>query len=75
MMLTIPFCFEWAELVPVFLFYFFPLQRVYAMGDVYPSATKLPKGEYNLRLYLRYGPISEAAQNVFKFTYNNQFSL
>ncbi|KAJ6876302.1 tripeptidyl-peptidase 2-like isoform X2 [Populus alba x Populus x berolinensis] len=29
-------------------------KRVYAMGDVYPSATKLPKGEYNLRLYLRH---------------------
>uniref|UniRef100_A0A2P2LLV1 Tripeptidyl-peptidase 2 isoform X2 n=1 Tax=Rhizophora mucronata TaxID=61149 RepID=A0A2P2LLV1_RHIMU len=29
-------------------------KRVYAMGDVYPKSTKLPKGEYNLQLYLRH---------------------
>ncbi|KAL7003416.1 tripeptidyl-peptidase II Tpp2 [Sarracenia purpurea var. burkii] len=29
-------------------------KRVYAMGDVYPNSTKLPKGEYNLQLYLRH---------------------
>ncbi|KAH7557647.1 hypothetical protein JRO89_XS11G0196700 [Xanthoceras sorbifolium] len=29
-------------------------KRVYAMGDVYPSSSKLPKGEYTLRLYLRH---------------------
>ncbi|KAK9291310.1 hypothetical protein L1049_019255 [Liquidambar formosana] len=29
-------------------------KRVYAMGDVYPSLSKLPKGEYNLQLYLRH---------------------
>ncbi|KAJ6386456.1 hypothetical protein OIU78_016376 [Salix suchowensis] len=29
-------------------------KRVYAMGDVYPNAAKLPKGEYNLQLYLRH---------------------
>ncbi|KAB1210686.1 Tripeptidyl-peptidase 2 [Morella rubra] len=29
-------------------------KRVYAMGDVYPNSSKLPKGEYNLRLYLRH---------------------
>ncbi|CAL9008689.1 unnamed protein product [Prunus brigantina] len=29
-------------------------KRVYAMGDTYPSSAKLPKGEYNLRLYLRH---------------------
>ncbi|KAI9384993.1 hypothetical protein POPTR_012G142200v4 [Populus trichocarpa] len=29
-------------------------KRVYAMGDAYPNAAKLPKGEYNLRLYLRH---------------------
>ncbi|CAK9160937.1 unnamed protein product [Ilex paraguariensis] len=29
-------------------------KRVYSMGDVYPNSAKLPKGEYNLRLYLRH---------------------
>uniref|UniRef100_A0A5B6YUZ2 Tripeptidyl-peptidase 2 n=1 Tax=Davidia involucrata TaxID=16924 RepID=A0A5B6YUZ2_DAVIN len=29
-------------------------KRVYAMGDVYPDSKKLPKGEYNLQLYLRH---------------------
>ncbi|XP_048229293.1 tripeptidyl-peptidase 2 isoform X2 [Ricinus communis] len=29
-------------------------KRVYAMGDVYPKSSKLPKGEYNLQLYLRH---------------------
>ncbi|THG07936.1 hypothetical protein TEA_023335 [Camellia sinensis var. sinensis] len=29
-------------------------KRVYTMGDVYPNSTKLPKGEYNLQLYLRH---------------------
>ncbi|XP_031094573.1 tripeptidyl-peptidase 2 isoform X2 [Ipomoea triloba] len=29
-------------------------KRVYAMGDVYPSSSKLPKGEYSLQLYLRH---------------------
>ncbi|XP_057476526.1 tripeptidyl-peptidase 2-like isoform X2 [Actinidia eriantha] len=29
-------------------------KRVYAMGDVYPNSTKLPKGEYNIHLYLRH---------------------
>ncbi|KAL7204681.1 hypothetical protein ACSBR2_017734 [Camellia fascicularis] len=29
-------------------------ERVYTMGDVYPNSTKLPKGEYNLQLYLRH---------------------
>ncbi|KAJ8771388.1 hypothetical protein K2173_026565 [Erythroxylum novogranatense] len=29
-------------------------KRVYAMGDVYPSSTRLPKGEYNIQLYLRH---------------------
>ncbi|KAJ4706019.1 Tripeptidyl-peptidase 2 [Melia azedarach] len=29
-------------------------KRVYAMGDVYPEYSKLPKGEYSLQLYLRH---------------------
>ncbi|KAH9603507.1 hypothetical protein KSS87_010023 [Heliosperma pusillum] len=29
-------------------------KRVYAVGDVYPKATKLPKGEFTLQLYLRH---------------------
>ncbi|KAL9662725.1 hypothetical protein QQ045_027559 [Rhodiola kirilowii] len=29
-------------------------KRVYSMGDVYPKASKLPKGEYTLQLYLRH---------------------
>ncbi|KAF5731190.1 Tripeptidyl peptidase ii [Tripterygium wilfordii] len=29
-------------------------KRVFAMGDVYPKSSKLPKGEYNLQLYLRH---------------------
>ncbi|XP_065869545.1 tripeptidyl-peptidase 2 isoform X2 [Euphorbia lathyris] len=29
-------------------------KRVYAMGDVYPNSSKLPKGEYSLRLFLRH---------------------
>ncbi|PON90851.1 Tripeptidyl peptidase [Trema orientale] len=29
-------------------------KRVFAMGDVYPDSSKLPKGEYNLQLYLRH---------------------
>ncbi|TQE03902.1 hypothetical protein C1H46_010429 [Malus baccata] len=29
-------------------------KRIHAMGDIYPSKSKLPKGEYNLRLYLRH---------------------
>ncbi|GFP82230.1 tripeptidyl-peptidase 2 [Phtheirospermum japonicum] len=29
-------------------------KRVYATGDVYPDAAKLPKGEYTLQLYLRH---------------------
>ncbi|GMN44594.1 hypothetical protein TIFTF001_013779 [Ficus carica] len=31
-----------------------PNKRVHAMGDVYPNSSKLPKGEYNLQLYLRH---------------------
>ncbi|KAK9178803.1 hypothetical protein WN943_027997 [Citrus x changshan-huyou] len=29
-------------------------KRVYAQGDVYPDYSKLPKGDYNLQLYLRH---------------------
>ncbi|RDX94509.1 Tripeptidyl-peptidase 2, partial [Mucuna pruriens] len=29
-------------------------KQVYSSGDAYPSSTKLPKGEYNLQLYLRH---------------------
>ncbi|XP_068645593.1 tripeptidyl-peptidase 2 isoform X2 [Aristolochia californica] len=29
-------------------------KRVYSMGDVYPKSVKLPKGDYNLQLYLRH---------------------
>lgn len=29
-------------------------KRIHSLGDVYPKPTKLPKGEYNLRLYLRH---------------------
>ncbi|RXI08399.1 hypothetical protein DVH24_022543 [Malus domestica] len=29
-------------------------KRIYAMGDIYPSKSRLPKGDYNLRLYLRH---------------------
>ncbi|GLT35948.1 hypothetical protein SLA2020_103570 [Shorea laevis] len=29
-------------------------KRVYAMGDVYPNSSKLPKGDYTLQLYLRH---------------------
>ncbi|KAF5457840.1 hypothetical protein F2P56_021917 [Juglans regia] len=29
-------------------------KRVYAMGDAYPNSSKLPKGEFNLQLYLRH---------------------
>ncbi|WKA07238.1 hypothetical protein VitviT2T_025087 [Vitis vinifera] len=29
-------------------------KRVYAIGDVYPNSSKLPKGEYNLLLHLRH---------------------
>ncbi|KAI4351727.1 hypothetical protein L6164_006053 [Bauhinia variegata] len=29
-------------------------KRIYSSGDVYPSSTKLPKGEYTLQLYLRH---------------------
>jgi tripeptidyl-peptidase-2 len=29
-------------------------KRVYATGDVYPSSTRLPKGDYTLQLYLRH---------------------
>nr|XP_027187890.1 tripeptidyl-peptidase 2-like [Cicer arietinum] len=29
-------------------------KRVYSRGDAYPSSSKLPKGEYNLQLYLRH---------------------
>ncbi|KAL9240459.1 hypothetical protein vseg_014675 [Gypsophila vaccaria] len=29
-------------------------KRVYAVGDVYPKAEKLPKGEFTLQLYLRH---------------------
>ncbi|KAL2324539.1 hypothetical protein Fmac_023597 [Flemingia macrophylla] len=29
-------------------------KQVYSSGDAYPNATKLPKGEYNLQLYLRH---------------------
>lgn len=32
------------------------------MGDVYPKFSKLPKGEYNLQLYLRYGPLHNCMQ-------------
>lgn len=30
------------------------MQRIYAMGDAYPKFKKLPKGEYNLQLHIRY---------------------
>ncbi|KAM7273027.1 hypothetical protein ACFE04_027691 [Oxalis oulophora] len=29
-------------------------KRVYLVGDVYPSSSKLPKGEYSLQLFLRH---------------------
>ncbi|KAL2995551.1 hypothetical protein AAZX31_10G222000 [Glycine max] len=29
-------------------------KKVYSSGDAYPNSTKLPKGEYNLQLYLRH---------------------
>ncbi|KAK7270859.1 hypothetical protein RJT34_26343 [Clitoria ternatea] len=29
-------------------------KRIYSSGDVYPSSSTLPKGEYNLHLYLRH---------------------
>ncbi|XP_027189528.1 tripeptidyl-peptidase 2 isoform X2 [Cicer arietinum] len=29
-------------------------KRVYSSGDAYPTSTKLPKGEYNLQLYVRH---------------------
>ncbi|KAJ1399212.1 Tripeptidyl-peptidase II domain [Sesbania bispinosa] len=29
-------------------------KRIYSCGDVYPSSSNLPKGEYNLQLYLRH---------------------
>ncbi|XP_045813598.1 tripeptidyl-peptidase 2-like isoform X2 [Trifolium pratense] len=29
-------------------------KRIYSSGDAYPSSTKLPKGEYNLQLYIRH---------------------
>ncbi|XP_047168815.1 tripeptidyl-peptidase 2-like isoform X2 [Vigna umbellata] len=29
-------------------------KKVYSIGDAYPNSTKLPKGEYNLQLYLRH---------------------
>nr|AND01131.1 hypothetical protein [Linum usitatissimum] len=29
-------------------------KRVYSVGDVYPAASKLPKGDYTLQLYLRH---------------------
>ncbi|KAL5069857.1 hypothetical protein RYX36_020744 [Vicia faba] len=29
-------------------------KRVYSSGDAYPNSTKLPKGEYNLQLYVRH---------------------
>ncbi|KAK7279941.1 hypothetical protein RJT34_25002 [Clitoria ternatea] len=29
-------------------------KQVHSSGDVYPNSTKLPKGEYNLQLYLRH---------------------
>ncbi|KAK2367082.1 tripeptidyl-peptidase [Trifolium repens] len=29
-------------------------KRVYSRGDAYPSSSNLPKGEYNLQLYLRH---------------------
>ncbi|TKY51308.1 Tripeptidyl-peptidase 2 [Spatholobus suberectus] len=29
-------------------------KQVYSSGDVYPNSAKLPKGEYNLQLYLRH---------------------
>ncbi|XP_027359339.1 tripeptidyl-peptidase 2-like isoform X3 [Abrus precatorius] len=32
-------------------------KRVYSSGDVYPSSTNLPKGEYNLQLYLRHDDV------------------
>ena len=41
------------------------------MGDVYPNAAKLPKGEYNLQLYLRYDPFADAAQIVTKINITN----
>ncbi|KAE9618283.1 putative tripeptidyl-peptidase II [Lupinus albus] len=29
-------------------------KRIYSSGDAYPNSTKLPRGEYNLQLYLRH---------------------
>ncbi|WVY96824.1 hypothetical protein V8G54_028975 [Vigna mungo] len=39
-------------------------KKVYSIGDAYPSSTKLPKGEYNLQLYLRYNSFLTMHDNV-----------
>ncbi|GFZ15349.1 tripeptidyl peptidase ii [Actinidia rufa] len=41
-------------------------KRVYAMGDVYPNSTKLPKGEYNIHLYLSADRKGTAAKCAWK---------
>ena len=42
---------------------------MYAQGDVYPGYSKLPKGDYNLQLYLRYEPFSAAGNMIFLFLF------
>ncbi|PIA53523.1 hypothetical protein AQUCO_00900248v1 [Aquilegia coerulea] len=48
-------------------------KRVHTMGDVYPKSTKLPKGEYNLQLYLRHDNVQylEKMKQLVMFTERN----
>ncbi|KAL1319371.1 tripeptidyl-peptidase 2 isoform X1 [Arachis ipaensis] len=48
-------------------------KRVYSTGDVYPSSSKLPKGEYNLQLYLRHDNVQilEKIRNLELFIEQN----
>ncbi|MED6182811.1 tripeptidyl-peptidase II Tpp2 [Stylosanthes scabra] len=48
-------------------------KRVYSTGDVYPSSSRLPKGEYNLQLYLRHDNVQilEKIRNLELFIERN----
>ena len=51
----------------IFFYFKLLLQRVYAMGDVYPESAKLPKGDYSLQLLFIERKLDKVVINLTNF--------